>query len=255
MVKKCPRSRTIEEGFIPFHQCDAEQSDPQIIEEAYDTGIYRDEPTLYCPIRTLKDMEAFQHRSEAEAGKLFNLDSLLTEAEDFARKIRDRHEDREGVPRLPPKEDPVVANGKRQAHYAKYLLSQIEITREAMKQGNAQKAATHAYWVGRYYEALRVCQVEHIAARERTQMAARKRGGEGQATPSHVASSWKARAETLRQEKKLLVEKSVNPLSPRPSSKSRAESGKRSERKFRRAVNFLGKPHQRPRTSHYSTSR
>jgi hypothetical protein len=127
---------------------------PEIIEEAYDTGIYRDELKWFFPLNTVKDIDASRQRPKADADEQFNLDSLLTQAEDFARKVRERYEDRGGVARLPSKKDGIPENVKRQVHYARQLLSQIPITSEAVKKGEARTAATHAYWVGCYYEAL-----------------------------------------------------------------------------------------------------
>lgn len=171
---------------------------PIIVEEAYDTGIYRDEPKWSFPLNTVKDIDAFRQRTEADADELFNLDSLLTQAEDFARKIRERYEDRGGVPRLPSKEDRIPANVKRQVHYAKYLLSQITMTRQAVEKGDVQKVAIHAYWVGRYHEALRICQVEHIAARERRAMAGRRAGHAAKhGTTEEKAARWDAYQEAL----------------------------------------------------------
>lgn len=127
---------------------------------ASDSGIYRDDPRVMIPLKTAKAWSAFEQRTTQQ---LFDLMILLSEAEKFAQEVLAKFT-LHGQTLSPSHAKGIPANVKRQVHYAKYLRSQAAMTRQAVELGDAMKAAAHAFWVGRYHEALRVCGVEHIAA-------------------------------------------------------------------------------------------
>ena len=58
---------------------------PQWLAES-DTGIYRDPPKKFFPLKTSKDVHAFVQRTHQDA-ELFDLDHQLSEAERFADRV------------------------------------------------------------------------------------------------------------------------------------------------------------------------
>lgn len=161
---------------------------PQVIEAASDTGIYRDEPKVLFPLDTAKDWQAFEQRAALDR-QLFDLTGLLSEAETFARDVRARYVV-DGKTLSPSKANGIPDNVKRQVHYARFLRSQVALTRLFVERGDTQKAAAHAYWVGRYYEALRMTSIEHVA---HTGRKVRRGGREGAARAHGLAAQKIAR--------------------------------------------------------------
>ncbi|MEW6298670.1 MAG: hypothetical protein AB1671_13115 [Thermodesulfobacteriota bacterium] len=160
---------------------------------AYDTGIYRD--LLRAPL-SADNLKAFEARTKKEDAELFDLKRLLARAAELAQKTIDLYEDRPptyeewrrrfraweknktqtnfqrwrkllpprlGYPRAPSKTNDIPDNANRQLCYAQQLRAYVQHVQQALRHGDASEAALYGFWVGRFYEALRVCSVEHVA--------------------------------------------------------------------------------------------
>ena len=144
------------------------------IKSVRDTGIYRDVSYSSIPGDDYRTVER-----DAKDEKTFNFDSLLSEAERYARAIIDLYQACEGVPKAPSKTDGIFHNVERQVEYAQLLLSYAHGVRQALDRDDVEEATLYGYWVGRSYEALRVCQVEWVALRGRKNIAATRKGHAG----------------------------------------------------------------------------
>lgn len=150
---------------------------------AYDTGIYRDPPQRYVDIT---DPVVVRASWEKEDQEIFNLDTWLTKAQKFAQETIDCYEYRPkspppnwGFPRSPSKSEGIHENVKRQLEYARTLRVYVQHVHQALDKGDSREAALYGFLVGQYYEALRVCQVEHVAVRGRKNIAATRKGHAG----------------------------------------------------------------------------
>lgn len=148
----------------------------------YDTGIYRDPPKKLVPISW--------KRIEARDRKLFTLDRQLAEVKKFAEKLLKDPDVKKGI----------AHNWKRRMDYARQALAYVKLVRERREQGDWEKVAIYSYYVGRYYEALRVLRIEHNAARGRKTLHAAWLGGHGRATDPQTVADWLARTDVLRKE-------------------------------------------------------
>ena len=196
---------------------------------AYDTGIYRDPPKRYV---NPTDPVAYRALTEREDQEIFNLDAWLSNTREFAQAIIHRYEDRSGyekweqykrlweqdkerAKKLPPKEGAILRFGHplapskskgipenvgRQLKYAQKLRDNIHRVEQALTKEDSQEAALYGFLMGQYYEALRVCQVEHVAMRGRKVGKGAHDGGKARAIKPEIVAAWKARAVELREE-------------------------------------------------------
>jgi hypothetical protein len=155
---------------------------PQAWLAEYDTGIYRDPPKQFSRLKTVKDWEAYRLRAEAGDKELFDLDQQLAEAKQFAEKVLDH----------PSVQNRTVHNWKGRWDYAIQVLAYVKLVREQRKQGNWEKVTVYSYWLGRYYEGLRVRRTEHNAARGRKTGPNPGRRGhvEAYGTPQQKQARW-----------------------------------------------------------------
>jgi len=161
--------------------------------EAYDTGIYYDPPRPSIPL----DPATFGHDTVAAATRRFSLEGKLEEAEQLARNILTRYTDAQGNPLPPSKKEGIPHNVKRQVDFAVMLLGHIRMVQENVDVANVRGAALCGYYVGMYYEALRVSPFENVALRGRKVGKGAHDGGKARAMKSEIVAVWKARAAEL----------------------------------------------------------
>jgi hypothetical protein len=142
------------------------------------TGIYRTPPQQFVDVRY--DPKAFREHAERADREIFDLDAWLTKIQKFAQDVIDCYEDRSGprigYPLPPDKSKGIPHNVKEQLDEALTLRVYLQDLHQALDKGNLREAALHGFWVGKYYEALRVRKVEYVAMRGRKNIDATRKG-------------------------------------------------------------------------------
>src|SRR5262249_7336130 len=104
------------------------------------------------PIDVKKAQEQFKKLCDAVQQKHPNPAQFVPKLQTLLQNFRD-----------PSPKDGIPHNVKRRVDYARSLMHHIQEVRENLEKGEVHRAIYHSFWVGRYYEASRVCEVEHIA--------------------------------------------------------------------------------------------